>query len=697
MRDKIISVILVLFLSFINLNAQRTAITTISSAILTDTLGNVVVRASKENFKLKEIPASVSILTAKTLSENGINTLNEVSATVPNLFMPDYGSKLTSPLYIRGIGSRINAPSVGLYVDHVPYFEKAAFNFDFFDMERIEVLRGPQGTEYGRNTMGGIVNIITKSPMDYQGTHFNLMTGSYGSYGINGGHYGKVNNVLGYSLAVNYLHNDGFYTNQYSGKAVDKLNSFGFRNRLIWKVSDRFSIENIAGFEKSSQGGYPYALYNDSSKKAEKINYNQYSSYNRNLFSDALVMSYKANKFDFIATTSYQLLDGKQAIDQDFTPDSVYFVQQKQKQNMLSQEVILRSKGYKRYSWLFGAYGFLQQFDEVVNKETYASHSELLKKYDHRIMGYAFFHQSTLRDFLIKNLSLTAGLRIDVENDLLGYNYDENLRGVATNLSDTVYPALKSMEIIPKLALSYNFRTSNFYALVARGYKTGGYNPTFERPEDLSFNPEYSWNYETGIKTTLFHNWLYADVSLFYIDWKNQQIYQTVPSGKGSMLKNAGHSASKGLEVTLKIQQFSGFDFMIAYGYTHVTFLSYVVNAEKNFNGNFVPFVPRHTLALQASKVFEIKHSSIIDKIKLNALYRAAGEIYWNDENSHKQAFYGLLDARISFIHKSLQFDIWGTNVLGTNYETFYFESLGNKYVQMGKPMQVGVNLSIKL
>ena len=117
--------------------------------------------------------------------------------------MPDYGSKLTSPVYIRGIGSRINSPSVGLYVDYVPYFEKAAFDFDFFDIKRIEVLRGPQGTLFGRNTMGGIVNIVTTSPMDYQGNHINLSAGNYGTYSLNAGHYGKINDKLGYSLALN--------------------------------------------------------------------------------------------------------------------------------------------------------------------------------------------------------------------------------------------------------------------------------------------------------------------------------------------------------------------------------------------------------------------------------------------------------------------------------------------------------------
>jgi len=690
-------IIFLLFTGFSNLYAQQNKIRTQSSEMISDTLGDVIIQASKDNSTLREIPAAVSIISAKTIFDNGISSISDVTAIVPNFYMPDYGSKLTSPLYIRGIGSRINAPSVGLYVDHVPYFEKAAFDFDFFDIERIEVLRGPQGTQYGRNTMGGIVNVVTKSPLDYQGTNFNLMHGTYGTYSFNAGHYGKINDALGYSFAVNYLHNDGFYRNTFLNNTVDKLNSFGLRNRLIWKLSDRLSIENIANYEKSNQGGYPYALYNDSLKKAGEVRYNQYSTYNRNLFSDALVLNYNANSFNFLSTTSYQYLRGDQAIDQDFTVDSVYFVLQNQTQNMFSQEMLIRSKGAKKYNWLFGAYGFMQQFNDEVNVETYKTKTALLKQYDHRIMGYAFFHQSSINDLFIENLSLTGGIRIDSENDLMGYYYDKNVKGLVTNLADTVYPALKSFEILPKLALNYKFRTNNFYAVIARGYKTGGFNTTFERPEDLTFAPEFSWNYEAGAKTSLLNNKLYADFALFYIDWKNQQIYQTVPSGRGSMLKNAGHSVSKGFETSIRTQFIKNIDFMISYGYTHATFISNVVNATKNYNGKFVPFVPRHTLAVQSGKTFEMKNTSIIDKLKVNLLYRGAGEIFWSEENSHKQPFYGVLDARISLIRKSWQFDFWGSNVLNTAYETFYFESLGNKYVQMNKPLQLGVSLSLKL
>lgn len=696
MKIKFIQFVFLLVFCSQRIHAQNPVNITNNASAKEVEIGEIVIKASRANSKLKEMHASVSLISSSFMRENEINSLAEVSSVAPNLFMPDYGSKLTSPVYIRGIGSRINAPSVGLYVDNVPYFEKAAFDFDFFDMERIEVLRGPQGTLYGRNTMGGIINVYTLSPLNHQGTNIRVSTGNYGLFSINAGHYAKINDKFAYSLAVNYIHNDGYFTNQFTGDQVDKSNSLGIRMRLAWKISERLTVENIAGAEISRQGAYPYALYNDSLQMPGDINYNQYSSYDRDLFSDALVAKYRADKFEVISTTAFQLLNDNQEIDQDFTPDSLYFVTQSQWQQMLSQEITIRSTGSGKYNWLFGGYGFFQAFDNGVDVDQYATGTTLLKQYDHRIGGFALFHQSTLNDFIFNNLSVTGGIRMDFENDMLEYRYDRSRNGPPVNLADTVYPALQSLQFLPKLAMNYKLAGNNFYIVIAKGYKTGGFNSTFERPEDLTFDPELSWNYEAGVKTSLIKNHLYADVALFYIDWKNQQIYQTVPSGRGSMLKNAGHSVSKGLEFTLRTLTGKGFEFLLAYGYTHASFLSYVVDSTENYNGNMLPYVPRHTLALQANKSLNFKTTAFLDKMDFNVIYRAAGEIYWNEENSHQQPFYGMLDAKVSFVIKQIQFDLWGRNLLGTDYEAFYFESLGNKYVQPGKPMQFGINLSVK-
>ncbi|MFR0834946.1 MAG: TonB-dependent receptor plug domain-containing protein [Barnesiella sp.] len=124
-----------------------------------------VISNPKAYAKLFEFPGSITYLSERNIEELNLRSVKDISTVAPNLFIPDYGSKLISSAYIRGIGSRINSPAVGLNVNNIPYLDKSAFDFDFLEIDRIEILRGPQGTLYGRNTMAGLINIYTKSPL----------------------------------------------------------------------------------------------------------------------------------------------------------------------------------------------------------------------------------------------------------------------------------------------------------------------------------------------------------------------------------------------------------------------------------------------------------------------------------------------------------------------------------------------------
>lgn len=675
-------------------NAQNIYFTTDTTKPPELEIGEVVIAASKDNSQLKKLPTSVSIISSSLIESNQIVSLNDVSGIAANFFMPDYGSKLTSPVYIRGIGSRINAPSVGLYVDNVPYFEKAAFDFDFFDVEKLEILRGPQGTLYGRNSMGGLINVITKSPMNYQGSFVNISAGNYGNYKFNASHYMKMSESVALSLSANYHHNNGFYTNVFLDKQVDKSDSFGLRSRLIYQHSKKLTLENIANFEQLKQGGYPYAVFNDSLNKSDAINYNQESSYGRIMFSDGLNIRYSATNWELTNTLSYQLLDDEQKIDQDFTVDSMYFIQQLMVQHMVSNELILRSKGDKRYSWLIGAFGFMQFFDRSVEVDVYKTKVWYIKHYEQEVSSFAIFHQSTFR--ITNNLTLIGGLRYDAESSKLHYRYQMKRAGAQLANEDTIYQELNDHILLPKIALNYTFKNASIYASFTTGYKPGGFNSTFELPEHLLFKNENSLNYEAGLKTSLFQKVLYADFALFFTKLQNQQIYRTVPSGRGSYLANAGLSENKGVELTLKSKSFAGFEALMAYGYTHSQILEYVEDSITNYNNNYTPYIPRHNFAAQLTQTINLQNTAMIDKLILNISYNQQGALYWNLDNVYKEASYAILNAKASFIKNDFQFDFWAKNIMNSQYHSFLFEALGNTYVQNGKPFHFGVNISAK-
>src|SRR5690606_7074762 len=198
-------------------------------------LNQMVVNSSvKETNLMRNIPSSVSVLSAKQISDSRIESLTELSGYIPNFFIPTYGSKVSTPVYIRGIGARSGPQTVSLYVDNVPSFNTSSYDFEFQDIQRVEVLRGAQGTLYGRNAIGGIINIYTQSPLRNQGMKASLGAGNYGQLTAKAATYNKLGKNVGLSLTGYYKKNDGYFTNDITGKSADNSESAGARLKLEW-------------------------------------------------------------------------------------------------------------------------------------------------------------------------------------------------------------------------------------------------------------------------------------------------------------------------------------------------------------------------------------------------------------------------------------------------------------------------------
>ena len=320
----------------------------------------VVIASPKENTKLRQLPVAASLISQKEMQEYQINSLKGVSNLVPNFFIPDYGSRLTSAVYIRGIGARINTPSVGLYVDNIPYIDKSAFDFNFFDIERIDVLRGPQGTLYGRNTMGGLVKVHTRSPFSYQGTDIKLSAATYNNYSASLTHYHRISNQLAFSAGGFYEYKGGFFKNYAPSvnKKADELSAGGGRIRAIWLPNENLKLDFTVNYEYGDQGGYAYGQYDKATQQIAPIAYNDESTYRRGLLNAGVNIEYQANSFILSAVTGYQNLNDRMFLDQDFTEADIFNLTQKQKLNTISEEIILKSKPGKNWQWTTGAFGF---------------------------------------------------------------------------------------------------------------------------------------------------------------------------------------------------------------------------------------------------------------------------------------------------------------------------------------------------
>lgn len=480
-------------------------------------LDEVVVTSSvKETNELKNMPTAVSVVSPKQLRDMQIESLPGLSAYIPNFFIPVYGSKVSTPIYIRGIGTRMGAQTVGLYVDNVPSFNPSAFDFEFQDIQRIEVLRGAQGTLYGRNAIGGIVNVYTLSPLTFQGMNLTVGGGNYGQFNAKGSVYGKLADHFGISVGAYYKRDDGYFMNSYTGKKVDASENAGGKVKLEWEVTPSFKALLFGNYDYVSGGTFPY-MHVDSTAAS----FNDPSSYDRHLFTNGLSLDYTGNGYSIHSTTGFQYLKDDMRMDQDYSPKSVFSLNQKQTQYSVSQEVTVKSDNEGNYRWVVGAFGFYDHrkidspvalkedmvavmqrpLDMLMNglgaplRLVYDSDRiDLPGVYTKPARGAALFHQSTLNTlFGVDGLSATAGIRFDYEHTGLDYitessGGDINMVFQIPGMSmppifvegDTLLKGNFSKDfwkILPKFALQYQMSpTSQIYLSASKGYKTGGYN-----------------------------------------------------------------------------------------------------------------------------------------------------------------------------------------------------------------------------
>ncbi len=708
-------------------------------------LDEVSVTAIKQSADMRRLPVASTVVGASEVERLNIVTMKDVSEVAPNFYIPDYGSRMTSSIYVRGIGARIDQPVVGLNVDNVPFMNKDNYDFDLVDIERIEILRGPQSTLYGRNTMGGLINIYTLSPMRYQGLRVMGEYGSYNSVKAAVSYYTKLNSRLGMSWAGYFTHTDGHFTNMNNGKKCDHENQGSLRWKTVWNPMANLSVENTLGVQISRQGGYPYEFV-----ETGEINYNDTCFYKRTGITDGLTARWTLDNVVLSSITSFQYIDDNMTLDQDFLPDSYFTLTQKRKEWALTQDFIGRG-AIGDYSWLGGLFAFYKHTDmnapvtfrETGIKELIVDHRNDANPYYpiqwnedsfvlgsdflNSVYGVALYHQSA---YVLGAWNVALGMRLDLEHNRLRYNsrcntsytiYDitkdepEVYRVDPVNIDDGGRLSKTFLQFLPKLTLTYNFDAGNIYGSVARGYKAGGFNTQmfsdvlqqrimgqmgiaerYDVDDIISYAPEKTWNYEIGAHLAMFDQRLKLDMAAFWIECRDQQLTM-FPEGSvtGRIMANAGKSRSRGVEVSAEVSLPADLKLRGSYGFTDARFTDFS-NGKTNFAGCRVPYAPSNTLFLGLTYRHGFRHG-IIDMITANLNTRGFGSIYWDEANTLSQPFKMLLDASVRADRGDFSIEFWADNITSTRYATFYFVSIGNSFLQRGNPFTCGVTLRYTL
>ena len=795
MKEKKIQV--TLLLAALALNAQANDVFTDDSSRVQNLDEVIVVAQPKETAALRLQPLSSSVLTSYEMRKLQIHDLGQLSDFVPSFQMPQYGSRLTSSIYVRGIGSRIENPSVGVYYDNIPLLSKAAFNHHFYMIDRVDVLRGPQSTLYGQNAEGGLVRIYSKNPMNYQGTDIRLGIGTGLWRNVEVAHHHRPSDRLAFTVAGFYSGLKGFIDNQNFSDKNDKSLEAGAKLRLIYAPTQKLTFDLTGDYQWVNQNGFGYGEF----QPIESSSVSPYSldvqdpattimnGYRRNMVNSGLTVSYQMPRLLFTSTTSYQFLQDRMKMDQDYmTPDFLQLVQ-RQKQNAITQEFVLRSRGQQTWqhaSGLFGAYQWLHTdapvcFGDAITGPigsaiTNAMKSAMLQSmvaqmkqqmmergmpeaaaeaaaqkaaeaaiekagitmsaemavpetFRSRTFNFGAFHESNI--MLADRLKLTLGLRLNYDRVKVDYDalaYMAMTGGTAerqatyTLTSHLVDNRSKGYtQLLPKFGLTWMLDDGlgNIYGLVSKGYRMGGYNiqmfsdilqtdlnanqqkamrgdydvehttQDYDNIEEtISYKPEESWNFELGTHLNLFDGRLHADLSLFYMKIRNQQLSVMSPGyNYGRIMTNAGKSHSCGMELALRGRAFDNqLEWGTSYAFTNAKFDEY-----DTYEDNYVPFVPQHSFSLMADY-----H---VSRFTIGANLMGQGKIWWNEANTFSQKFYAVLGAHADYDFGPVVVSLWGRNLTDTKFNTFAIMSSAARgehyFAQRANPLQVGMDVAV--
>jgi outer membrane cobalamin receptor len=258
---------------------------------------------------------------------------------------------MTSSVYVRGFGSRIDQPVIGMNIDGAPVMNKNNYDFELFDVAKIEIIRGAQSTLYGRNTAAGTINIQTLSPLNFQGKRFAVEYGTANTVRVKASHYAAPTDCFGWSASVHYNHTDGFYKNAYNGRNCDGGDNFSTRLRAQYKWGDGWSADNSFTLGYTDEGGYAYRYYDKENSKLWPVNYNDACSYRRFNVTDALTVKRMWQDVALSSTTGYSYTDDRMRLQlaNEVTKRTVEYIQ-----NEKSIRAILAGHLHIDYEGVFG-------------------------------------------------------------------------------------------------------------------------------------------------------------------------------------------------------------------------------------------------------------------------------------------------------------------------------------------------------
>lgn len=698
---------------------------------------DIVVTATKRATDMQDTPISVSVIGGEALQSGGVQRLSDITDALPNVRLPDALNPGNAA--IRGISSQARATArvespVGAYLDEVFVGGKFLNGF-LFDIDRIEVIRGPQGTLWGRNTAAGAISYVTRRPTREFEAYGEATYGNYDLALFRGAVSGPlIEETLSYRLAVGHMSRDG-YDERVSGGTFGKTDVDGVRGQLLIRPSDRLDIRLIAGYTQTdsfprSQVYFagPFAIGGSGSRRAD-TNDRSFAQGEAKQYNFAAHATYDIGGIELTSVSGYNALKSYYRYDEDGT--STDFVvsffgrpDRPETSEQFSQELRLSSSG-KTLEYTLGAYVFnLSDYNSTTNsysdflapaitEEPRAFIFEQDNRSRQRTSAYAVFGQGDYH--LTEALTATFGFRLNDERktfkvDAAGSRIFDAAGTLLVSTPAGAYrslPRFKDSVATAMGGLKYQFTDDVMaYATYSEGYKSGGFNTDAAVNPAISatFGPESTVQYELGLRTSLLDRRLILNATAFWMNYDNLQIEEFV--GLNVQVGNAGKARSRGVELEMVARPGENWAISASAAYLDAKFLKFsLVQPDGTIifdrDGNRLPFAPEFSSSVNVRREIPIGDGRLFASGEW--IYSSAYFTEPNNSGAGRQPAYHTFNARLGFKPDGDRWEValWGRNLTDQDIRVDFNDALpaffgGSVFEVLAPPRTYGLEATYR-